>query len=42
MIAISTSYYLCCYSTLWNSKIHNHCQTVSHTGKINLFYTQQS
>ena len=27
-IEISTSPYLCCYTTLWNLKIQNNCQTI--------------
>jgi len=42
LMAISTSPYLCCYTTLWNSKIHNNCQTITPTGKINLVYTKLS
>ena len=40
MMAVSTSLELCCYTTLWNSKIHNNHQTITRTGKINLFYTK--
>ena len=42
VIVVSTSPQLCWYTTLWNSKIHNNRQTITRTGKINTFYTQQS
>jgi len=42
MMAVSTSLELCCYTTLWNSKIYNNCHTITRTGKINLFYTKFS